>query len=267
MTTPGRDPGAGLLERRPVHDLEDAHPFALVGGIGEEPEGRGGIGGRALGPEAAAGVGGVELALHLGDQLGEVAVVVDVGQEAGVGLLHARPVDAVHGLDVELLLRLAPGVLEEVRPLPGGVEVELGRGLDRGGLAGLQVDGHELLVGEDEHLLALPVELEVGLVLGVELGEELDLLLAGHVLPQVVPLLELRQVDQGLAVGGQGGAGEVGGVHREADDAVVDAVQVEGDRVGKLGGLVLGLGFLALGRVALLRLVLLLASPRPSPWP
>ena len=129
------------------------------------------------------------------------------------------------------------------------------------GLAALGVDLQDPSVGEDEERLAVGRELHPRLV-RAQLGEELGVARPGLGHPQVVALLEAGQVEELLAVLGQGHVGDVGGVDGQADLAPVDAVELEDEvllRLLRLDRRVLGLGLVLIGLVLfLLGLVLLL---------
>ncbi len=192
-------------------------------GIGEEAERGGVVRVGARWPVAATRVRRVQLALHLRAQLGEVPVVADVRKESRVPGLQRLPVHAVH-LDVEeLLQRLSPDVLEHVGALEILVEVHLRGQTHRRRLLRIEIHHRQLAVVEHVRLLALGAELEVG-ILGVELGDELDVLLARPVLPQVVALVVLGEEVEVLSIARQRCAGEIRGAEGQPRNAVLDAI-------------------------------------------
>gem|GEM_PF-4653483 len=194
-------------------------------------------------PVARAGVRDVELAEHLAQQLGEVVVVGHVGKEACVGLHVARPVDAVHVFHVELLLGLAPHVIEHLRPLGRAVEPHLGaEGQRLGlGLAGVfrDLELEDGSRGQHEAVLALRVEHQVDLGIVAaraadgHIAELLQLLLAQAVDPYLVAVARLRHVVERLAVGRHRGGLDDGRVLRQPLDAVFDVLALDLHRLGQ----------------------------------
>ena len=167
----------------------------------------------------------VQLAQQFGQHLLEVVVVVDVRQVTFVGLAIAFPVDAMQVGVIELVLHLAPGVVEDVGTLLGRAVAEVGgkayprhlalaHGDFLDGSAGEQVDVLAVLV--DGHAAATHV-----------LDEQLGGVLAEIALPQVISTLESRTIVQLVAFGRQYGVAHVRGVDGEPPDAVLAVLQVE----------------------------------------
>ena len=158
---------------------------------------------------------GGQLADHLADHVVQVEAALDVRQQDLVFLLHRRPVDAVHVLEVEAVAERAPGFVEDLGPLLPVVHVgdEVGEvdGLLDAGLAARDVGDADAAALGEQGLAADDAHLE---------GAEVGRLTAGEV--------DARQaaaaVPEGLAVAVD--RAEEAGADRELDDALGEAVGV-----------------------------------------
>ena len=68
----------------------------------------------------------IQLTQHLGQHIAEVVYVVDVWQELLVNLFIASPVHTMQIVAVELIVNLAPDVLEQILTLGKRTVVEVG---------------------------------------------------------------------------------------------------------------------------------------------
>ena len=188
----------------------------------------------------------------------------DVRQERAVLRPHRRPVEAVHVRDVEEVALEAPGLVEDLPPFGRRIEQHrhrielqeavpgLGRRRPR-----LRVENAVLLVGGVDHLGAVGRE-----VVASHTGDQhcvlalLQIERVHHILgrPVIAPAPQ-RRGRAGHVIDERRARGEVrqrSRLHREGDDPVLDAVEIDPDRRDFLGGR-LAARLLLLAGVLLLR--------------
>ncbi len=189
---------------------------------------------------ADIGVGVAHLAQHLADHVVQVLARAQQRQQPAVFVADRRPVLAVHHRREEQVPLEAPGVVEHLRPFPGGIdqhahvpEIERLLGVVVLGGVGLGVEDGEVLVVLDQHPLAVQRQrVAVDVV-----GDDRVLALLQVVEVQRRFLALQRTVDQADGLGQIEDArragvdlGDVGRVDRQGDGAGHHAVEVDPDR-------------------------------------
>ena len=175
--------------------------------------------------ETRSGMRAVQFAQQFGKHLLEIVIVVDMRQETGIRLFVAFPIDAADGRVVELILYLTPCMVEDVFALFGRTIVEIGRKLDRFGLAILDIHLLQFSARDEEEVLALLVGIKR--ISAHAFNQQLGRTFAEIMFPQVISALEGRTIIKLVAIQSQHRIAQTRGIDGQSLDTVFAVGEVE----------------------------------------